>query len=133
MSQTLDQKRAAFAWECATAGMAPQRQGKERKEYKVLAKGAPALIMNSGLMPTLAFYQHKGGSAALLLQHLLAGLSARLAANPRTPRFEVFMRQLQAMNSADYLRYTDEALEILKWIRQFVDAVEGRGDEHAPT
>ena len=31
---------------------------------------------------------------------------------------------LQKSESSDYLRYTDEALELLKWIRQFVDAVE---------
>jgi CRISPR-associated protein Cmr5 len=124
MSQTLDQQRAAFAWECASAGMDRARGEKERKEYKVLAKGAPALIMNSGLMPTLAFYAHKGSSAGLLLEHLLAGLSLRLKPNPQPRSFSEFMRHLQGSESQLYLRYTDEALEILKWIRQFVDAVD---------
>ena len=51
-------QRAAIAWQYATAGMA-----QHGKEYKGLAKGAPALIMNSGLMPTLAFYSGKGKPA----------------------------------------------------------------------
>ena len=124
MTQTLDQKRAAFAWECADAGMK-----QHPKEYKTLAKGAPALIMNSGLMPTLAYYKGKGDAAEQLLDDLIRGLSFRLGGKTLAPgqgnkMFEAFMRDdLQKSTSHDYLRYTDEALELLKWIRQFVDAV----------
>lgn len=132
MSQTLDQQRAAFAWECASAGMDRNRGEKERKEYKTLAKGAPALIMNSGLMPTLAFYNHKGKAAAQLLDDLIRGISLRIAnqklhAGQGAQLFPQFMVALQKSESQDYLRNTDEALEILKWIRQFVDAVDAKG------
>ena len=124
MAQTLDQQRAALAWGYATAGMA-----QHGKEYKGLAKGAPALIMNSGLMPTLAFYKGKGQAAQQLLDDLIRGLSQRLAAQELKAGqggllFLKFMEILQRGESRDYLRYTDEALELLKWIRQFVDAVE---------
>ncbi len=127
MSQTLDQQRAALAWGFATAGMA-----QHGKEYKGLAKGAPALIMNSGLMPTLAFYAGKGRPAQQLLDDLIRGLSQRLAgqklsAGQGGQLFPKFMEMLQKGESRDYLRYTDEALELLKWIRQFVDAVEHQG------
>ena len=127
MSQTLDQQRAAFAWECASAGM--QQHG---KDYKVLAKGAPALIMNSGLMPTLAFYNHKGKAAMQLMDDLIRGISLRIANQKINPGqgsqlFSQFMVALQKSDSQDYLRNTDEALEILKWIRQFVDAVDAKG------
>lgn len=133
-THTLDQQRAALAWTFATAGM--QQHG---KEYKGLAKGAPALIMNSGLMSTLAFYADKGTDkrtgqldpakpASTLLQHLLAGMSERLKPMPQPKDFRQFMVGLQGMPSAGYLRYTDEALELLKWIRQFVDAVESKKD-----
>lgn len=125
MTQTLDQKRASLAWQYATAGMASQYS----KEYKGLAKGAPALIMNSGLMPTLAFYRGKGKAAQHLLDDLIRGLSQRLVNQPLGPGqgaqlFPRFMEALQQGNSHDYLRNTDEALELLKWIRQFVDAVQ---------
>mgnify|MGYP000122275453 CR=1 FL=1 len=124
MTQTLDQIRAAFAWDCASAGI-----NQRGKDYKTLAKGAPALIMNSGLMPTLAFYNAKGGAAQQLLDDLIRGLSWRLGNKALQPGhgsrlFEPFMRDvLQKVDSREYLRYTDEALELLKWIRQFVDAV----------
>lgn len=123
MSQTLDQQRAAFAWECASAGM--RQHG---KEYKVLAKGAPALIMNSGLMPTLAFYAGKGDTHKMLLEHLAGWFSKRFAGRqeyrPAPTESEEVMAHLHGKSSEFYMEATDEALEILKWIRQFVDAVD---------
>ncbi|MCZ7627152.1 MAG: type III-B CRISPR module-associated protein Cmr5 [Candidatus Methylomirabilis sp.] len=52
-----------------------------------LAKGAPALIMQSGLMPVLAFYKDKGKSHhEALLHHLCEWLcvtySGRIANAP---------------------------------------------------
>jgi CRISPR-associated protein Cmr5 len=124
MSKTLDQQRAALAWQYATASM-----NLHGKKYKNLAKGAPALIMNSGLMPTLAFYNGKDAEHRQLLDDLICGLSKRLDGKElKTGQggklFPQFMEMLQKGESRDYLRYTDEALELLKWIRQFVDAVE---------
>lgn len=124
MTQTLDQQRAALAWGYAKAGI-----GQHGKKYKALAKGSPALIMNSGLMPTLAFYSSKGAEERHLLDDLICGLSHRLAGQHLKPGqggalFPKFMEMLQKGESRDYLRYTDESLELLKWIRQFVDAVE---------
>ena len=124
MAQTLDQQRAALAWGYATAST----RTNFAKKYKNLAKGAPALIMNSGLMPTLAFYNGKNPEKdpehRALLADLLTGMSQRLKPNPQPNGFQAFMVHLQKIESRDYLRYTDEALELLKWIRQFVDAVE---------
>ncbi len=129
MAQTLDQKRAALAWVYAKEGM-----DEAADEYRNLAKGAPALIMNSGLMPTLAFYASKDKSkgAQALLDHLVRGFLARMD-NQKADRgqgrqlFSPLMAKLQRGSSDDYLRYTQEALELLKWIRQFVDAVPATG------
>ncbi len=121
MIQTLDQTRAAFAWECASRGVAAS-------DYKPLAKGAPSLIMNSGLMSTLAFYKSKASrskGAKYLLEDLIRGTLERLGPAGATSDFRGFMQRLHGMPSSEYLRYTDEALELLKWIRQFVDAVDG--------
>ena len=123
MKQTVDQQRAAFAWQCASTGMRHHE-----KEYKPLAKGGPALIMTSGLMPTLAFYSSKGGAAKNLRDDIILWLAQRPWMQPvqlagSKDAFEPFMLKLQTCDTATYLRATDEALEILKWIRQFVDAV----------
>lgn len=134
MAQTLDQQRAAFAW-----GRAVSAVSKHGKEYKVLAKGAPALIMNSGLMPALAFYNQKGNSKNKkepnaadqlrddLIHGLLLRLPNKLASEQNDELFQAFMQKLQGMSAIDYLRYTDEALELLKWIRQFVDVAQNQG------
>ncbi len=125
MAKTLDQQRAAFAWTCASAGMSTPYS----KEYKALAKGAPALIMASGLMPTLAFWNGKKQDAHhTLLDQVTRWVAERiwsqhLAAGQGLQTFSPFMEGLAVANSQTYLRATDEALEILKWIRQFVDAV----------
>jgi CRISPR-associated protein Cmr5 len=123
MAKTLDQQRAAFAWKSATSGI---QQHKEN--YRRLAKGAPALIMGSGLMPTLAFYAGKKEAHEQLLNDICAWFGQRFAERPEyrpTPvDFRGVMNKLHGNPSAFYLEATDEALEILKWIRQFVDAVE---------
>lgn len=134
MRQTLDQMRARYAWQCA------QRAAQARlgKDYVNLAKGAPALVMGSGLMPTLAFYNTKpaGSAHARLLADLVGGLLQRMggqplradAAPPRDPGapspFAQLMQQLQGCDARAYLRCTDEALELLRWIRHFADAVD---------
>ena len=127
MAQTLDQQRAGLAWGYATAAM----QTPFAKKYKNLAKGAPALIMNSGLMPTLAFYKGKDPKKdpehEALLEDLMTGLAMRLKPMPQPKNFQEFMVHLHKCEPHEYLRMTDEALELLKWLRQFVDAVETQG------
>lgn len=121
MMRTLDQQRAAFAWTCASRGV-----GDHKKGYVVLAKGAPALILNSGLMPTLAYYADKSDASKALLNDLAAWLGQRFERHaeyqPAPRRFDEVMARLTGSSSGFYMQATDEALAILKWIRQFADA-----------
>lgn len=129
MAHTLDQQRASLAWQYATNSQ--KLPGELPDKYRNLAKGAPALIMNSGLMPTLAFYNSKSKAREVvaetaLLADLMTGMIQRLAPQPAPRDFASFMTMLQKCESRDYLRFTDEALELLKWLRQFVDAVKSK-------
>ena len=124
MTQTLDQQRAAFAWSAAEEGM-----NRHHDSYRQLAKGAPALIMTSGLMPVLAFYRGKDAAHQKLLEDLMRVISVELwpqelGAAGQASAFTPFMKKLQGCDSQTYRRATESALETLKWIRQFVDAVE---------
>lgn len=109
---SLDQQRAAYAWK--------KVQG-QNEEYGKLAKGAPALIMNNGLMQTLAFYQDKGKPHHKELnQHLIGWLWER---RPRrdvgiAPTFEQIMNDLLEADSHTYRKATEETLALLRWIRQ---------------
>jgi CRISPR-associated protein Cmr5 len=129
MPQTLDQQRARFAWDCATRNVP-----KHGKEYVNLTKGAPALIMGNGLMPALAFFESRNKNHATdLLKDILTWLARRLGGiqlvdGERFPRepvadFRNVLMALQLSDSALYMRATDETLSMLKWLRQFADAV----------
>jgi len=119
MVQTLDQKRAAHAWERA------RKNAELGKEYVNLAKGAPALIMGNGLMSSLAFYESRKANRAAkaLLQDILDWLARRNGGgNSATLVYTAAMRVLFESGSTDYMQATDETLAMLKWLRQFADA-----------
>ncbi len=112
-NRSIDQERAAYAWECVARGV--------DDKYVNLAKAAPALIMQNGLMQTLAFYRAKGKDEhTRLLRHLSDWLNKQGVANGS--EFDTLMAALYEASSDLYMRATEEALEILRWIRQFADA-----------
>jgi CRISPR-associated protein Cmr5 len=113
---TLDQRRAADAWRCA--------QGQD-KEYVNLAKGLPALIMNSGLLQVMAFLEEKGRTerqrhCALLGGHLRAWLHNRYHDVPET--FGGFMTALMKSDPRTFQAVTAESLAWLRWLRQLAAA-----------
>lgn len=129
---TLDQKRAQYAWEC-TREVARDLM----KEYTSLAKAVPSLIMNSGLMQTLAFLQAKAKDEEHkehkeLLRHICEWLGRTLRDRPLTnnrrfpnekgAKFESVMQALHNSPSGLYMRATSETMALLRWIRQFADA-----------
>lgn len=109
---SLDQERAAYAWKKV------QGQG---GEYTKLAKGAPALIMNNGLMQTLAFYQDKKSQYHHdLNQHIIDWLESYLDGNTASNvPFPIMMDKLLKADSQKYRKATEETLALLRWIRQF--------------
>jgi len=122
MKESLDQQRARFAWKCV--------QGQDN-EYVKLAKGAPALIMASGLMPVLAFYQDKGRNHhEALLRHLCGWLCTQFVSHIPNAEFSTVMTALMGSGNGDaaaharfYQHATAETMAILRWIRQFAAAV----------
>lgn len=115
--RNIDQERAAYAWGCV--------QGINDK-YANLAKGAPALIMTSGLMQTLAFYQGKGENHhKALVKHVCDRLHERFKKEIANADFKTVMESLHGSNPRFYQQATDETLELLRWLRQFAPAVRG--------
>jgi CRISPR-associated protein Cmr5 len=109
---TLEQRRAADAW---------QRAQGTTSGYVNLAKGLPALIMNSGLLQVMAFLEEKGGSASqahcrTLGQHLRDWLHQRFPAVPAD--FRGFMEALMRADPATFREVTAEAFAWLRWVRQ---------------
>lgn len=110
---TLEQLRAQDAWnQCASY----------TKEHVNIAKGLPALIMNSGLMQVLAFCHEKGKANEQVATHLRIWLYGRFNKVARDPGFERFMQELMGATPADYQAITAEAFAWLRWLRQMASA-----------
>ncbi len=126
MKESLDQKRARFAWEKVHG---------QSVEYAKLAKGAPALIMQSGLMPVLAFLKDKNKKHhQALLAHLCEWLhnNEQFKGRINNAEFNTVMAALMGNaqgNAAEHARFyqqaTAEVMALLRWIRQFAAAVVG--------
>jgi len=127
--QTLDQERAAFAWGCVSK--AREKAEVDYESYTNLAKSAPALIMSNGLMPTLAFFEQKYDEKkgknlhARELNNALLYWLAEHVSDSKAHDYKDVMRSLHNANSTQYLHATEEALEILRWIRQFAPTLKG--------
>ena len=126
-TQTIDQRRAAFAWgrvtERANGGRLPDG-------YKNSAKAMPALVMTNGLMASLAFLRQKDDHGRNLAQDVLTWVKTELRwtdqeapATSEQALFQGSMRQLSGLDSLAYMRATEEAFEVLRWIRQFASAI----------
>lgn len=120
--KSLDQERAEYAWKCV------QRQ---HDDYKNLAKGLPALIMGNGLMQAMAFLKAKGNGKdhymTLGAQVYAWAVEGQRQEPPGNGSGFGDFKKMSKMTSSNYRRATEEALEILKWIRQLADAVIGDG------
>jgi len=114
MSESLDQKRAKFAWDMV--GAAPST------DFVNLAKGFPAMVMSNGLMQSLAFLQSKGKSHHKALVNAVCGWVGPRVFGAETNTFPALMEKLHRGNGDQYQRATDEALEFLRWVRQFAAA-----------
>lgn len=116
----LDQDRAAFAWQRVELAKRDMPAGKY-SDYKNLAKGAPAMIMNNGLMQTLAFFHSKvkGKPQYNLLSNDLLAWLERQCSMPRD--YAALMGGLFVLESANYRHATDECMQLLRWLRQFAD------------
>lgn len=112
VTQTLEQQRAQDAWKAAE---------RYTKDHVKVAKGLPALIMNSGLMQVLAFCQEKGGANQQVADQLRAWLCKRMGSE-RDPGFEDFMQVLMKAKPADFQAITAEAFAWLRWLRQMAPA-----------
>ena len=118
MTMTLEQQRAQDAWTCVQD---------RNSDYKNLAKGLPALIMNSGLMQVLAFLEEKGSKEKQrhcrdLAQHLRQWLVKRFPKDLPSAEFKPFMDKLMQAKPAVFQAITTEAFDWLRWARQMAAA-----------
>ncbi|MCS1412225.1 MAG: CRISPR system Cmr subunit Cmr5 [Verrucomicrobia subdivision 3 bacterium] len=116
---TLEQQRAKHAWEKSNGCS---------KEYTNLAKGLPALIMNSGLMQVMAYLNEKGKDEH---KRLLDDLCDWLNQRKNLPKgFKRCMEALLKAEPREFQEITTEAMAWLRWMRQMAAARQpGKGND----
>ena len=128
---TLEQQRAQDAWNDALAAQKTLTK-EEFEKYVNLTKSLPALIMNSGLLPVMAFCHEKSldkktGHPKITDRHtwvagqLRAALHRQFTEMPE--EFSGFMSGLMKANPATYQAVVSEAFAVLRWMRQMAAAL----------
>lgn len=125
MKQTLEQQRAAHVWQ--------KCQGCP-EAYAKLAKGLPALIMNSGLMQVMAFLHEKSKGKTddhhhLLAQHLREWLCRQFPQALKSDDFYDFMDSLMKAEPRTFQQITTETFHWLRWVRQIAPAIAEKGGQ----
>lgn len=118
--QTLEQRRAEHAWnKCENLLSGPYKY--EFGEYTNVAKGLPSLVMNSGLMQTMAFLEQKTDMHKQVGKDLREWLNERFGDEVPTD-FRGFMNSMWTIESQTYQAITSETMAWLKWLRQLAAA-----------
>ncbi|MCG3153408.1 MAG: hypothetical protein GEEBNDBF_02721 [bacterium] len=125
---TLDQRRAAHAWETVATVAEAKGAADAKEKFKIHAKKLPARIVTSGLGPALAFLKAKKYAP-----ELLTGLNTWIDKQiPAKDKREIDLLQRVIHGDSDFLRRaTEEVLLYLQWLNRFADAEildEGRSE-----
>lgn len=126
---TLDQRRAAHAWQAI--GHLKENQEKPRKAIQRAAKKLPMRILTAGLGHALLFVESKK-TAPCLLSELSQWLLLEWHAKPEEKEKADANHLLQAIidgNSDDLRRYMAETIAWLAWFNRFAEAEFGAIDE----
>lgn len=121
--QTLQQQRAAHAWEQVEQ---IDRKFRDKKEYGSLVRGLPAMIQHDGLAPTLAFLKAKAKNKKdnhhwEAYNQVAEWVTGQLGLEGD------LLEYLIKHDSTIYRYATAEALAYLSWLKRFAEA-KGFGD-----
>lgn len=122
--QTLEQKRAAFAWEAVKA-IKEQRPDDFKKKYSGLARSMPAMMQNAGLGQALAFLRAKDKSKKNTAEWLFyCHLSAWMHEQNKTANIgeSGLLEWLIKQTSEQYRQVTAEIIGYLRWLKRFAEA-----------
>lgn len=107
--RTLNQERATYALN----KIKTDADNIEKDKYKSYAEKLPAMIVNNGLAPTLAFIKQQGeGAWQQIYCHLKDWLCERKLCNGD------LLEDVLKMDAAQYRRCTREALAFAEWLKR---------------
>lgn len=116
--KTLENGRAAFAYNCAFKGSEINKP----KEYKSYVKKLPVLIKTNGLGQTLAFYESKTNETYQLIYKQL-GEWLNKNGNMELKEGVDLVKEIILLDSSNYRSITIEVLSFTKWLSRFADGL----------
>ncbi|MGI6419421.1 MAG: type III-B CRISPR module-associated protein Cmr5 [Thermoguttaceae bacterium] len=129
-AQTLDQRRAAHAWE-AIQRVKVNPKKSDREEYAGEAKKLPIRIMTSGLGQALAFLLAKARDKKKTLNQLHEDLTdwALRQRGLKGVASDSLIRSVIGGDSIFLRQVTDEVLAYLQWLNRFAEAEGLKSDQ----
>ena len=129
--RSIEQERAAFAWDCIQKIKIEvfANDKKKQENYSSLAKKAPADIQTSGFGQTIAFWKAKGADKGepaeskpdfQILKHITGWLNSDKGLHLGKPDLVVWVSKDASVD--DYRRATAEAIAFLVWLKRFAEA-----------
>jgi CRISPR-associated protein Cmr5 len=126
---TLEQGRAAFAYEAAKFGK--DNLGEKSSEYKSYVKKLPMLIKTNGLGAAISFAFAKGSKNGITQKSKAWGLIYSQIEDWLKNHWELselnegerLMENLLKMESYEYRATTIEVLALLNWMRRFAEGL----------
>ena len=122
--QTLEQKRAASAWEVVKS-VKEQPQDDFKKKYSGLARSMPAMMQNAGLGQALAFLRAKDKGKKLTAEWVFyCHLSTWIHEQNQTQAIgeSGLLEWLIKQTSEQYRQVTAETIGYLRWLKRFAEA-----------
>lgn len=116
---TLDQKRAALAWEHGDA--VKQYEPARQKKYASIVYSLPMLVRSAGLSQALHFVQARGDNTQReILEHLAAQLHR---VDARITNANTLLKCVREAPLGAYLQFAQETLACANWYKRYVQGV----------
>ncbi len=129
---SLEQSRVQYAYKAVTEA---KSDGKRFTSYRSRTKGIGNLIMNDGLIGAMTFISTKNGKedgGEILFRHMIGWLAIRFPNDFKHARSNSVTSAIEDLvnvrDSSTYMRITEEAMSLVRWLRQMVDVCKS-GDE----
>ncbi len=120
---TLDQRRAALAFEHVSEFAGDAKQAPAKKYASIVHK-LPALLVSAGLCQALHFVESRSDDGRKHQRKLLDHLAKQLErTDPKITSAATLLDRTRTADLALYLRYTEETIACAAWYRRMVQAV----------
>ncbi|MCX7698452.1 MAG: type III-B CRISPR module-associated protein Cmr5 [Candidatus Goldbacteria bacterium] len=116
--QSLEHKRAKFAYDKINSIKS------NYKEYRSCIMNLGTLILNNGLLATLAFYNTKENHHKEVINWIKEELkNENLLENQKYDDNNEFIKCISGLDTETYILYTTVILSLSNWLKRFADSI----------